>query len=88
MQRKIPSIKLNTIYTNEATTCFKSKISLSFINIVQIDVLVDTSNFYIMDIAILFLFYLKDMNTLSIYLNNITNYFICQDNKSVFIICK
>lgn len=87
-QYKIPSIELNIIYTNKTIICFESKTFLSFINTIQINILVDIANFYVIDTFTPFFLYLKDINIFNIYLNNITNQLIHQDNKSVFIIHK
>lgn len=80
------SIELDITYTNKSTIYFGNKTLLNFITIVQINILVNITNFYIMDTSILFIFYLKNINILSIYLNNITNQLICQNNKSISII--
>lgn len=80
------SIELDITYTNKPTIYFGNKTLLNFITIVQINILVNITNFYIMDTSILFIFYLKNINILSIYLNNITNQLICQNNKSISII--
>ena len=84
----MPSVKLNKTYANKATICFEIGISLSSISIVRIDIPVGTANFHVVETSIPFLLYLKDIDTLGIYLNNITNHLICEDGKSVFILCK
>lgn len=81
-------IKLNIIYANKAIICFKNRISLSYLNTIRVSTLVDMANFYIIDIFTLFLFYLKNMDILGVYLKNITNQLICQKNKSIPILCK
>ena len=70
-------IKLNVIYANKTIIYFKSRILLSFINIIQVFIFISIKNFYIIDILILFLFYLKNINIFGIYLNNIINQLIC-----------
>lgn len=67
---------------------FGKRNTLSLIDTIQVNISISIINFHFIDIHILFLLYLKNMDTLSIYLNNITNQLICQDNKSIFIICK
>lgn len=84
----MPLVKLDTTRANKATIYFKNRIFLSFIYIIRVDTLVGTTNFYVVDTPILFFFNLKDIDILRVYLNNITNELICQDNKSVFILCK
>ena len=84
----MPEIELNTTRANEATICFGSRMSLSSIGTVQIFTPVGTTNFHVIDIPISFLLCLKDMDTLGIYLNNITNQLICQDSKKIPIFCK
>ena len=69
----MPEIKLDTTHANKATICFGSQMLLSLIGIVQVSIPIDTTNFYVINIPTLFLFYLKDIDTLGIYLNNITN---------------
>ena len=73
----MPKIELDITCANEATLYFENIISLSLIGTVQVFISVGTTNFYIIDIHTPFFLYLKDINTLSIYLNNITNQFIC-----------
>lgn len=73
LQFEILKIELDTIRANETTICFKSGISLSSISIVQVFILVDTTNFYVINTPISFLLCLKNMDILDIYLNNITN---------------
>ena len=73
LQCEMPEIELDTTRANGATICFGNKMSLSSISIVQVFTPTDTINFYVIDISIPILFYLKNMYTLSIYLNNITN---------------
>lgn len=67
----MPLIKLNTTRTNKATIYFENKIFLSFICIIRVDIPIGTVNFYVVDTPILFLFYLKDIDILRVYLNNI-----------------
>lgn len=69
----MPKIKLDIIYTNEATICFGNKISLNLFGIIQVYTFVGTINSYIMKTIIPILLCLKDMDILSIYLNNIIN---------------
>lgn len=73
LQYEILSVKLDTIYANKAILCFESKTSLSFIGTVRVDTLVGITNFYIIDTSILFFLYLKNMDILKVYLNNIIN---------------
>lgn len=84
----MPSVKLNKTYANKVTICFGIGISLSSIGIVRIDIPVGTANFYVVETFIPFLLCLKDIDTLGIYLNNITHQLICEDGKSVLILCK
>ena len=69
----MPEIELDTTRANQVTICFGSGIPLSSIGIIQFFTPAGTTNFYIVDIPTLFLLCLKDIDTLSIYLNNITN---------------
>lgn len=77
LKREIPKIKLDITRANEAIICFGSGMLLSLIGTIQVFTPIDTTNFHIVDTLTLFLFYLKDIDTLSIYLNNITNQLIC-----------
>lgn len=88
LQREMPEIEQNMICAIETTICFKSWMSLSLIGIVQLLTLIDIINFYFVDTLTPFLLYLKDVDTLGIYLNNITNQLICQDGISISIFCK
>lgn len=81
-------VKLDTTRANEATICFRNRIFLNFICIVRVDTSVATANFYVVDTLTSFLFYLKDIDILGVYLNNIINELICQDGKSISIFCK
>lgn len=49
LQSKIPLIKINTIYANKAIICLKSNIFLNIINIIQVDILIGTIKFYVMN---------------------------------------
>lgn len=80
-------IKFDTTYVNKTTICFGDRTLLSFISTIKIDILTGITNFYIIDTSISFLLYLKKIDILSIYLNNITNQLICQDYNIIFIIC-
>lgn len=80
--------KLNTTYINKIIICFESKIFLDLINTIQVYISIDIANFYNINIYILVFFYLKNMDTFNIYLNNIINQLICQNGKSIFIIYK
>lgn len=73
LQYKIPEIELDITYTNKAIVSFKSRIPLSLIGIIQVFTLIDTTNFHIINPSISFFLYLKNMDILGIYLNNITN---------------
>ncbi len=73
LQRKMPEIELDTTRANEATICFRSGLPLCSIDIVQVFTSVGTANFHVVDIPTPFLLYLKDIDILGIYLNNITN---------------
>lgn len=84
----MPEIELETTCQNEATIYFGSGMHLSSIGMVQLLTLVGTTNFHVIDVSILFFPRLKDMDTLSIYMNNITNQFICQNSKSISIFHK
>lgn len=70
-------IKLDIIYVNKTIICFGNRISLSLIDIIQVPRSIDTTKFYIINIYTLFFLDLKDIDIFSIYLNNITNQFIC-----------
>lgn len=69
----MPEIKLDITHVNKATICFKSGMLLSSIDIVQVFISINITNFYIVNILILFFFCLKDINRLDLYLNNIIN---------------
>lgn len=84
----MPEIELNTTRTNKTIICFGSGIILSSIDTIQVLIPVGIANFYVVNIPTPFLLCLKDINILSIYLNNITNHLICQDGKSILIICQ
>ena len=73
LQYKISEIELNITYANKATIYFKSKMFLNSNSIIQVFIFINTIKFYVIDISILFLFYLKDIDIFGIYLNNITN---------------
>ena len=88
LQYKMSEIELDTTHANEATICFESGISLSLISIVQVFKPIGTINFYIVNTFTLFFLYLKDMDILGIYLNNITNQLICQNSKNIPIFRK
>lgn len=77
LQRKMPKIKLDTTRTNETTISFGSKIPLNSIGTVQVFIYIGITNFYVIDTPTLFLLCLKNIDILSIYLNNITNQLIC-----------
>ena len=83
LQYEMPEIELDTTRANEATICFGSGMLLSSIGIVQVFTPIGTTNFHVVDTPIPFLLCLKDMDTLGIYLNNITNQLICQDGKNI-----
>lgn len=70
---EMPLIEFDTIYINQAIICFRSKTFLSFINIIKVDILDIIANFYIVITFIPFLFILKNIDILNIYLNNIIN---------------
>lgn len=84
----MPSIELNIIYKNKTIIYFKSEIFLSFINIVKVNIPINAINFHIVNTFITFFLYLKNINRLNIYLNNIINQLIYQNSKNIFIICK
>ena len=88
LQREMPEIELDTTRANEATICFGSGLPLSSIGTVQVLTPVGTANFHVVDTPTPFLLCLKDMDTLGIYLNNITNQLICQNGKSIPIFRK
>lgn len=66
-------IELEIIYANKTTIYFKSKMLLNLIGTIQVFIPINITNFYIIDILIPFFFCLKNINILSIYLNNIIN---------------
>lgn len=66
-------IEVDITYVNNATICFKNRIALNLINIIQVITLIGTTKFHVVDIFTSFFLYIKDMDTLNIYLNNITN---------------
>ena len=84
----MPKIELDTIYANETTICFESGMPLSSIDIIQVFISVGITNFHVVDISTPFLLCLKDIDILSIYLNNIINQLICQNGKNIPIFCK
>ena len=88
LEHKMPKIEPDTTHANKATIYFGSELPLSSIGIVQIIISISTANFHDINTPIFFLFYLKDMDTLGIYLNNITNQLICQNGKNIPIFCK
>lgn len=88
MQHEIPEIELDITYTIKAIIFFESKMPLSLISTIHIHTSMDITNFYIIDIPILFSLCFKDINILGIYLNNIINLFICLNGKNFFINCK
>lgn len=45
----MPAIELNTTHTNKVTICFESKILLDFIGIIQIDIPICITKFYVID---------------------------------------
>lgn len=73
MQYKILLIELDITYVNKAAIFFKNGIPLSFIGTIEIDTLVGITNFYVVDTSTLFFLYLKKIDILDIYLNNIIN---------------
>ena len=84
----MPEIELNTTNANEAIIYFGSGMPLSSIGIVQVFTLINTTSFNIVNKFILFFFYLKNMDIFDIYLNNIINQLISQDEKNIPIFCK
>ena len=88
LQCEIPEIELDITHANETTICFGSRMPLSSIGIVQVFTPFGTTNFHIVDTCTPFFLCFKDIDTLDIYLNNITNQLICQDSKSIPIFCK
>lgn len=69
----MPKIELDTTCANKAIIYFGSEILLSLFRIIQVLIPIGTTNFHVINISILCLHYLKDINILGIYLNNITN---------------
>lgn len=69
----MPSIELDTTHAKKATMCFESRILLNSIGTIQVDTPVGATNFYVIDTPTPFLLYLKDIDKLGIYLNNIIN---------------
>ena len=55
----MPEIQLDITCENEIIICFENKIPLNLIYIVQIFIHISTTNFYVIDILILFFVYLK-----------------------------
>ena len=88
LQCEMPEIELDTTCANEATICFGSGMPLSSIGTVQVFIPVGITNFHVVDTPTPFLLCLKDIDTLGIYLNNITNQLICYDGKSIPIFRK
>lgn len=88
LQCEMLEIEVDIIHAKETIICFGSKMSLSFIGIVQVFILIGITNFYIINIPTPFFFYLNGMGILDIYLNNITNQFICQNSKNITIFYK
>lgn len=70
---KMPGIKLDISYASETIICFESKIFFNLVNTIQVFIFVGTTNFRIINIFIPFYLYLKNIDTLTIYLTNITN---------------
>lgn len=83
MQREISEIELDTICANKAIICFENRLFLSSINIVQVFTSIGIANFYIVNSSISFLLYLKDIDIINIYLNNIIHQLIDQNGKSI-----
>lgn len=84
----MPKIEQDTTRANKGTIYFKSGLPLSLIDTVQVFISISTTNFYVVDISIPFFFCLKDIDTLGIYMNNITNQLICQNGKNISIFRK
>ena len=78
-------IELDTNHANKATIYFGSGIPFRLIDIVQVFTFVGTINFHVVNPPTPFLLCLKNMDKLSIYLNNITNQFICQNGKNISV---
>ncbi len=66
-------IKLDTTITNEATIYFVSGMLLSWIGIVQVFIPIGITNFQVIDTLISFFLYFKNIDSLGIDSNNITN---------------
>ncbi len=88
LQLEMPKIELDTTRANKVTIYFGSGLPLNSIGIVQVLISVGTTNFHVVDTPTLFFLCLKNIDTHSIYLNNITNQLICQNGKSIPILCK
>ena len=73
LQHEMLEIELYTTRANETTICFGSRILLSSIGTVQVFTPIGITNFHVVNTPTAFLLCLKDIDTLSIYLNNITN---------------
>ncbi len=73
LQHEMPESELDTTRANEATISFGRGIPLSSIGRVQVLISIGTANFHVVDTPTPFLLCLKNMDTLGIYLNNITN---------------
>lgn len=63
-------INFDITHANKAIICFESGTPLNIINTVQINILIGTIYFCIIDTLTLFFFCLKNMDILSIYFNS------------------
>lgn len=88
LQHEMSKIELDTTCVNKIRICLRSRLIFSSIGIFQLLTPVSTTYFHVIDTSTSFFLRLKDMNTLGIYLNNITNQLICQNSKSILIFCK
>lgn len=88
LQYEMSLAKLDTTCANEAIIYFRNGILLSLIGTIRVDILVGMANFHVVNTSNPFLLCLKNINTLEVYLNNITNQLIYQDGKNIPILCK
>lgn len=88
LQYEMLEIELNTTRIIKAIIYFGSRILLSLIGKIQLLISSNTVNFHIIDIPILFFLYLKNIVIFDIYLNNIINQLICQNDKNISIFYK
>lgn len=81
-------VKLDTTRANEVIIYFGNKMTLSLIGTIQVFISIGITNFHIVNIPNPFFLYLKNINKVGIYLNNISNQLICQNGKNNLIFYK